>query len=81
MSVAVAKSYSAYYSLGNVHIAREDYDESFKLHSLALSARRDTVGDTYRTAASLHKVAWHLRRRKDYKAAEYVSFCAPITIL
>lgn len=61
---------SAHYSLGNFYIRQGNLDKAYNLHSLALSERRDLVGDTYRTAAALHKVAWHLHRLEDHKGAE-----------
>jgi hypothetical protein len=39
---------------------------------MALSERRNLLGDTSRTGASLHKVAWLLHERKDYVDSEYL---------
>ena len=45
-------------------------DEAFKLHTLALNVQKELLGDTYRTAASYHKVAQLLHDRGDDEGAE-----------
>ncbi|OJD37205.1 nb-arc and tpr domain protein [Diplodia corticola] len=58
------------FSLGNIYIRKGDLVEAFKLHTSSLSVRRDILGETYRTAASLHKVAWFLHGRDEQAASE-----------
>lgn len=60
----------ANFTKGNVLLRKGDQDQAFQLHTLALTARRDSLGDTYRTAASMHKVAWFLHNRKDDQGAQ-----------
>ena len=45
-------------------------DKAFKSHALALSMRRDIVGDAYRTTTSLHKVTQYTHERGDNQGAE-----------
>lgn len=63
---------SAHHSLGNVYQRMGKLDDAFRLHSLSLSVRQDVLGETYRTAGSSHKVAWHLYLREDYAGSEYI---------
>jgi len=56
--------------MGNALVREGKLNDAYDAHSLCLSIRRDAIGDTYRTAAALHKVAWHLHQRDDNSGAE-----------
>lgn len=61
---------SANFTLGNVHLQIGQLDDAYNYHALSLAVRQDSLGETYRTAASLHKVAWHSHIRGNYEDAE-----------
>ncbi|KAK4947223.1 hypothetical protein LTR10_013995 [Elasticomyces elasticus] len=60
----------ANFTRGNIYEKTGDLEEAFRQHTLSLTVRRDSLGETYRTAASLHKVGYLLHMRHDEAGAE-----------
>lgn len=55
---------------GNAYIGLNQLDDALEEHFQALDIGQSLVGDGYRTAASMHKVAWILIKRERFKDAE-----------
>jgi len=53
-----------------MYIRTGQLDEALDCHELALSVQQDKLGETYITAACLHKVAWHLHHIGAERGAE-----------